>query len=96
MYCCSGRATFSARVMELHKAPLWNMTPTLRMMRFRFCSSPPQKSSPLYRICPERGRSRPDRLRITVLLPQPLPPMMMKTSPRLTLKFRFCWIRKSP
>ena len=28
--------------------------------------------------------------------PQPDPPMMMKTSPRLMVKFKSFWIRKSP
>ena len=33
---------------------------------------------------------------MTVVLPQPLPPMMMKISPRLTVKVRSRWMRKSP
>ena len=41
-----------------------------------------------YQISPLAGSFRPIRWRSNVLLPQPLPPMMMKTSPRFTVKLR--------
>ena len=48
------------------------------------------------RLPPEAGRFSPIIDFRSVLLPQPLPPMMMKTSPRATVKFRSRWITKSP
>src|SRR5574341_1414534 len=46
------------------------------------------KFSVPYQISPVAGSFNPIRWRNNVLLPQPLPPMMMKTSPCLTVNVR--------
>ena len=43
-----------------------------------------------------RGGLQADQVPQRVLFPQPLPPMMMKMSPRLTVKFRSRWRTKPP
>src|SRR5262249_27414479 len=64
----------------------------------RSCSS----GSAFHRSCvpnstsPRAGAMRPTRCFKSVLLPQPLPPMMMKMSPRRMVKLRSCWMTKLP
>jgi len=60
-------------------------------------SGPAAHRSVLFtRTCPLAGLCRPIMWRMSVLLPQPLPPMMMKTSPRFIVKLRSFWITNEP
>jgi len=83
---------FSASVIELHKAPCWYSTPKRRISCSRPGGSASQKLTPLYSTWPRAGCLSPIIWRISVLLPQPLPPMMTKMSPRRMVKLR-SWIR---
>src|SRR5262245_8012722 len=88
--------TFSARVMELHRPPFWNNTPKRRLMRSWSSGAAAHRFSPSIRTSPCAGGSSPIRCHSRVLLPLPLPPMMMKMSPRRTVKVRSRWITELP
>src|SRR5690606_39080350 len=65
----------------------------------RICSctsgSAPKKFWPSISISPAAGSYSPIMCLSNVLLPQPLPPMMTKISPRLIAKLRSRWITRS-
>ena len=84
----NGSATFSASVMELQRAPFWYSTPVRRSWAARSSSSMSQRGRPSSRTVPSDGRSSPIRCFSSVLLPEPLPPMITKISPCSTSKVR--------
>ena len=93
---CSGNITLSPTDIELHNAPAWNITPKLRR-RLASCSGLLwYRSAWPYSTWPAAGTCRPIMLRSSVLLPQPLPPMITSTSPGRTSKPRSCCTTLSP
>ena len=87
---------FSPTLIELHSAPAWNITPRRRRRRRRTRSSASFRSSPSSRMRPAAGVCSPIMWRSSVLLPQPLPPMIARISPRRTAKSRPCWMTRPP
>ena len=80
----SGSFTFSATFMELNSAPNWKATPILRRSSsfssaFRLPISLPSSLTLFF-----TGGIRPTRWRSSVVLPDPLPPMITMISPSWT------------
>jgi hypothetical protein len=96
VYWASGRATFSARVIELHRAPLWNRTPNRRFSACRPASSQSQKLTPSYSTRPAAGVTSPIMWRSIVLLPQPLPPIITKIWPASMVNETFRCTTRGP
>ncbi|MEJ2370497.1 MAG: hypothetical protein P8Y07_06585 [Gemmatimonadales bacterium] len=86
VYSSSGNATFSASVIELQRAPDWYEIPKRLVIRSRSAGSAAQKLFPSYDTLPRAGSRSPIIERRSVLLPQPLAPMITNTRPRGTSK----------
>src|SRR5258708_434445 len=65
-------------------------------MRSRSSGGASHRLWPSNSTCPLAGGLRPSRWLSSVLLPEPLPPMMTKMSPRLMVKLRSRCSTKSP
>ena len=87
---------FSPTVIEENSAPPWKATPVF------LCSScfswlvKAAVSWPNILMVPDVRRSRPMRWRKSVLLPDPLPPMMIMISPSLTSRLTPSRMMRSP
>ena len=92
----SGSRTFSSVLIEPNKAPIWYITPNLRMIERRAGPSAVTMSSPSIAMRPRSGCCRPIMCFSSVLLPQPEPPRITNTSPRRTSKVTFSSNMKSP
>ena len=92
----NGSIRLRPRLIELQSAPAWNITPKRRRRAACSAALPACRSSPSINTLPAAGCSRPTRWRSSVLLPQPLAPMMTSTSPGSTSKSNPCCTRRPP
>jgi hypothetical protein len=84
VYSFIGTWMFSATVIELNRAPSWNMTPQRRCTALRSASFAWSISTPSTSSDPAAGRIRPMISFSSTDLPVPEPPTTPSTSPRLT------------
>ena len=92
----SGSMMFSPTVMELNSAPPWNATPVFFRSSFKSRALNAARSRPKSRTVPDDGRSSAIRWRRSVLLPEPLPPMMTMISPSTTSRLTPLRIWRGP
>jgi len=91
------KPTFSPTVSESNSAAFWKTMPSRRLSpESPWSESRPTRGTPLMRISPLSGASRPAVSRRVVLLPVPDAPMIPTASPRRILKLAPFKMRLSP